>query len=266
MATYKAKAWEDLTITDDYMFKLVMKHERFCKRLIEKILKIKIRHIEYLDDEKSLKFRYGGKGVRLDVYVEDDENTVYDIEMQVRDYGDKELSHRTRYYQSMIDVDALASGADYKDLKKSFIIFLCPFSMFGGKRHLYTFRNVCLEDKDIELNDGTSKVFLCSEGELDDVVDDVKAFLDYMKGLPTADDFVKEIDSFIKEIKVKEEERVSYMTYEMKMREAHDDGKEENRVETALEMLKDSMSIDKIIKYTKLSKERIEELAAQIKE
>ena len=59
------------------------------------------------------------------------------------------------------------------------------------------------------------------------------------------------------------------MTYEMKMREAHDDGieegKEENRVETALEMLNDSMSIDKIVKYTKLSKERIEELASQIK-
>ena len=100
--------------------------------------------------------------------------------------------------------------------------------------------------------DGTSKVFLCSEGQLDDVSTDVKAFLDYMKGLPSADDFVNEIDGFIKEIKVKEEERVSYMTYEMKMREAHDDGKEENRVETALEMLKDSMSIDKIIKYTKL--------------
>ena len=113
--------------------------------------------------------------------------------------------------------------------------------------------------------DGTSKVFLCSEGQLDDVSTDVKAFLDYMKGLPSADDFVNEIDGFIKEIKVKEEERVSYMTYEMKMREAHDDGKEENRVETALEMLKDSMSIDKIVKYTKLSKERVEELASQIK-
>ena len=66
MAAYRTKAWEDLTIADDYMFKLVMKHERFCKRLIEKILKIKIRHIDYLDDEKSLKFRYAGKGVRLD--------------------------------------------------------------------------------------------------------------------------------------------------------------------------------------------------------
>ena len=255
MTAYRAKAWEDLTITDDYMFKLVMKHERFCKRLIEKILKIKIRSIDYLDDEKSLKFRYGGKGVRLDVYVEDDENTVYDIEMQVRDYGDKELAHRTRYHQSMIDVDALASGADYKELKKSFIIFLCPFSLFDGKRHLYTFRNTCIEDNAIELNDGTSKVFLCTEGKLDDVSADVKAFLDYMKGLPVFDDFVKEIDGFIKEIKVKEEERVSYMTYEMKMREAQDDGKEEGIKEAILKtipMLKD-LNISKDIVVQKIA-------------
>ena len=31
-----------------------------------------------------MKARYESKGVRLDVYVEDDQNTVYDIEMQVR--------------------------------------------------------------------------------------------------------------------------------------------------------------------------------------
>ncbi len=33
---------------------------------------------------KKMKARYESKGVRLDVYVEDDQNTVYDIEMQVR--------------------------------------------------------------------------------------------------------------------------------------------------------------------------------------
>jgi predicted transposase/invertase (TIGR01784 family) len=265
MAAYRTKAWEDLTIADDYMFKLVMKHERFCKRLIEKILKIKIRHIDYLDDEKSLKFRYAGKGVRLDVYIEDDANTVYDIEMQVRDYGDKELTHRTRYYQSMIDVDALTAGSDYKELKNSFVIFLCPFGLFDGKRHLYTFRNVCIEDKELELMDGTSKVFLCSEGQLDDVSTDVKAFLDYMKGLPSADDFVNEIDGFIKEIKVKEEERVSYMTYEMKMREAHDDGMDERSVQVAIDMLNDNEPMEKILKYSRLPKERIEELSKEIK-
>ena len=43
MSGYIIKPWEELTITDDYMFKLVMRHKRFCKRLIEKILNIRCR-------------------------------------------------------------------------------------------------------------------------------------------------------------------------------------------------------------------------------
>ena len=222
------KPWEDLTISDDYMFKLVMRHKRFCKKLLETILDIKIKRITYLEDEKSLKFRYAGKGIRLDVYVEGDD-TIYDIEMQVRDYGDTELAYRTRYYQSMLDIEALATGANYKELKKSFIIFLCPFAILDGKRHMYTFRNYCEEDKDLPLNDGATKIFLSSEGTLDDVSPAILAFLNYMKGLKVSDSFVAELDEYIKEIKAKEEERVSYMTYEMKLREAHDDGRNEER-------------------------------------
>lgn len=259
------KPWEELTISDDYMFKLVMRHKRFCKKLIEKILNIKIERIVYLEDEKSLKFRYAGKGIRLDVYVEGDD-TVYDIEMQVRDYGDDELAYRTRYYQSMIDVDALAQGASYTELKKSFIIFLCPFAMFDSKRHMYTFRNLCMEDTSLTLNDGTTKIFLCSEGTMDDVSTDIKAFLDYMKGLQSSNDFVNELDALVKEIKSKEEERVSYMTYEMKIREAHDDGKKDGRIEMAVEMamdmLRDNEPISKIIKYTHLTQDHIEKLSA----
>ena len=277
------KPWEELTIIDDYMFKLVMRHKRFCKRLIEKILNIKIMDIKYLEDEKSLKFKYDGKGIRLDVYVEGD-NTIYDIEMQVRDYGDQELACRTRYYQSMIDVDALSRGALYKELHPSIIIFLCPFQLFEGKRHIYTFRNICVENPSLVLNDGTTKIFLSSQGTADDVSPDVKAFLDYMNGLPVADDFIREIDNCINETKTNHEERVSYMTYEMKMREAHDDGRSEGRAEgraegrtegraegltegrteTALDMLRDNEPIEKIIKYSHLPKERILELAQQI--
>ena len=261
------KPWEDLTIADDYMFKLVMRHPNICKRLIEKILNIKIKHIDYLDDEKSLKFRYSGKGIRLDVYVEGDD-TIYDIEMQVRDYGDTEIAYRTRYYQSMIDVEALAAGTDYKKLKKSYIIFICPFALFGGHRHMYTFRNICLQDKTLELNDGTTKVFLCSDGQLNDVTPDIQAFLDYIKGLPTNDEFVNSIDHFIKEIKIKEEERVSYMTFAMKIQEAHDEGRAEGTremaINTAIDMLRDNEPIAKIVKYSRLTEEQIQELASKI--
>ncbi len=75
------KTWDELDITDDYLFKLVMKHKHICKSMIEKILRIKIRDLRYIEEEKTLKHQYDSKGVRLDVYVEDDQNTVYDIEM-----------------------------------------------------------------------------------------------------------------------------------------------------------------------------------------
>ena len=254
------KPWEELTIADDYMFKLVMRHPHICKRLIEKILKIKIKHITYLDDEKTLKFRYDGKGVRLDVYVEGD-GTIYEIEMQVRDYGDKEMAYRARYYQSMIDVESLPAGTKhYNKLKNSFIIFICPFTMFDKKRHMYTFRNLCIQDDKIELDDGSTKIFLCAGGSIDDVSPDIKAFLDYIKGSSVKDDFVNEIDEYIQEIKINKEERVSYMTFEMKMMEAREDG----LIEVAIAMLRDNKPLEEIIKYTGLPKEHIQELAKQV--
>ena len=266
------KPWRDLTITDDYMFKAVMKHPRICKRLIEKILNIKISHIYYLEYEKTLNPKYSGKGIRLDVYVEGD-NSIYDIEMQVRHYGDKELAYRTRYYQSMIDADIFAKGTKhYSELKKSFIIFLCPFAMFDGKHHIYNFHNFCVQDNNLSLDDGAGKIFLCSEGELDDVSSDIRAFLDYMKGLPVNNEFVTEIDDLVREIKNTEKERVSYMTFEMKMQEAHNDGWEEGlseglaqgRAQMAIDMLRDNEPIDKIVKYSRLSLEQVQELAKQI--
>jgi len=133
MSAYRReiKPWEELTIIDDYMFKLVMRHKRFCKRLIEKILNIKIRDINYLEEEKSLKLKYDSKGIRLDVYVEGDE-TIYDIEMQVRDYGDQELAQRTRYYQSMIDVDSLARGLCTRSFAPPLSSFFVPLNSSTG--------------------------------------------------------------------------------------------------------------------------------------
>ena len=78
------KNWEDLTISDDYMFKLVMRRKRICKKMLERILKVKIFDITYLETEKSMTATPDSKGIRLDVYVEDDQHTVYNVEMQVR--------------------------------------------------------------------------------------------------------------------------------------------------------------------------------------
>lgn len=84
---YSLKSWEELTFTDDYMFKLVMsKHPNFIKKLLNIILQVNVREIRFHETEKNLKDSYDGHGIRFDLYVEDSDNTVYDIEMQVGYY------------------------------------------------------------------------------------------------------------------------------------------------------------------------------------
>ena len=98
------------------------------------------------------------RSVRLDVYVNDGKGTVYDIEKQSVDT--KELPKRSRYYQSMIDLQLIDKGQLYRELKRSFVIFICLSDVFGYGRHIYTFENICVEDTSIHLDDKAAKIFL----------------------------------------------------------------------------------------------------------
>lgn len=274
---YQIKDWQDLTIQDDYMFKLIMSRKRICKKMLEKILRISIDDLVYIEDEKSMKASYDSKGVRLDVYVKDDKHTVYNIEMQVRKPENEGLYKRTRYYQSMIDGDLLKAGVDYDELNPTYIIFICPFEPFHEGRHMYTFRNYCTEDKDIELQDGTVKLFLNTKGTMDDVEPDVKAFLEYVDGVMSPDEFVQEIDEAIRNVKMQESERVRYMTYTLKLKEERKIGHEagfregmekglqkgtqKGKLETALKMLRNGISMEIVLKCTNLPPSAIKEAA-----
>ena len=46
------KDWKDLTISDDYMFKLIIKRKRICKQMLERILHIEIEDLSYVGTEK----------------------------------------------------------------------------------------------------------------------------------------------------------------------------------------------------------------------
>ena len=159
---YRMPSWQDVTITENFLFEKVMHNKRICKRLIEKILGITIQSIEFPEAEKSIDIRRDSKSVRLDVYVTDNTGRVYDIEIQCTNPLDDELIRRTRYYQGMIDMDLISKGHNYTELNSTYIIFICTFDLFGLGRPMYTFRNLCLEDINMELNDGTTKLFLNS--------------------------------------------------------------------------------------------------------
>lgn len=66
------------------------------------------------------------------------------------------------------------------------------------------------------MRDETTKIFLNTDSDMDDVSKELKAFLDYAAGKTTNDTFVQELDEAVKEAKQNREWRHEYMTLLMR--------------------------------------------------
>ena len=257
--------WQTLTIQNDFIFSRTLESSPdLCRRLLEKILNIKIKRIRYIEREKVLKARTDSKGIRFDVYVEDkDINRSFDIEIQVANSDN--LAKRMRYYQGLIDLDKLKPGQVYDNLGESYIIFVCPFDLFGNGKHMYTFKETCAEIPNLLLGDGSTKIFLNTKGTADDVSADVKSFLDYVESGIVENDFVRELNDTVQIVKSDRMAVKEYMTYEMTLLRREQRGINNEKENVAKKMLESGTPLDFIHRMTELSVERIKELAAQIK-
>ena len=101
---YTRKTIQELTLKDDFMFGAVMSEEANCKRFLELVLGFPIDRVE-TNKEKSIIYRPENKGIRLDVYAKDENNTHYNVEMQTSPKD--ALGKRSRYYHSQIDMELL---------------------------------------------------------------------------------------------------------------------------------------------------------------
>lgn len=230
-----AKKYEELTFTDDFMFCKILENDPdLCKELLELILGRELGRIVSVNRQKPVEITADGKGVRFDVYAEDDSDVVYDVEMQNANTDD--LPKRSRYAQGMIDLDFLGRGRKYRELNRTYVIYVCRFNLFPDiGRHKYSFLNFCREDKQIELGDGTEKIFLCTAGNMQDVSRSLQQFLNYIAGDPPEDLFTNRLESAVIEAKEHKRWRVEYMTllehYEMEREAGRAEGREEGRAE-----------------------------------
>ena len=255
------KPFDELTITDDFMFGAVMSEPENLKPLLEYILDIKISYITYPERQKVIDVNYGYKGVRLDVYCEDEEKTVYSVEIQTTDR--KNLPKRIRYYRDMIDINILDKGEDYKALKKSFVIFICTFDFFNKNRYMYTFKNQCQEDSSLFLNDETTAIVLNVSGAVGNVSDELKGVLDYMAGQAPASRYAEALDSAVKEVRTNEKWRRDYMTLARKLYEEREVGRLESSV-SAIRKGKGQGSDDFLIRVLGIDRIQFDEIAGML--
>ena len=235
------------------MFNTVMSRKDLCRKCIERILDKKITDITIPKSEKWIAPDIDAKSIRLDVYCEEPDGTkMYNIELQ--NGMNCDLPRRSRYYQSLMDIDSLEKGHDYTELPQSFVIFICTFDPYEMSRHLYTFENRCIQDENLKLNDGTTKIFLNTKGTLDDIPKSLKMFLDYIdKGVVT-DDYTKELEDAVVEIRADKRWRKRIMTLEQYAKEQA----KEAAKEAAIDM---KTRINKLNTYL-IKAGRLEELEA----
>ena len=211
--------------TNDFVFYSVLTGNlKICRELIELLLEVKVRKIEVIRSQEEMKHSERGKGIRLDVYAEDSD-AVYNLEMQTTGAG--KLAKRSRYYQCMIDQTLLNQGEDYDHLRKSYVVFICRTDPFGKNLCRYRFRQVCLEDSELLLGDETETVFVNASGNRKGTSKELSDFLWYLKTSEPKGQLARDIEKEIKHVSESPEWRKTYMTFEMKLKDIREEGREE---------------------------------------
>lgn len=277
---------KSLNLCDEFLFKEVMRDKELLIEFLERTLDLrgKIRDIKYLETEKTIQNKYLVKSIRLDVYVKDIEEAVYNIEIQNGKL--KIIPKRSRKYQSDMDMEALKRGEEYDKLNKQYIIFVCTGDPFGEGLYKYTFTNRCHELDGLELGDETYKIFLNTKGTKGPISDDLKAFLEFVEDSSIAnaqkinDPYIDRLSAKVEEVKQNEELGGVFMTLEEKINEERRDSEElgykrgieqgmkqgiergtlQNRIEIAQNMMNKGFSPETIKELTGLTLEEIEAL------
>ena len=122
-------------IDDDFMrclFKDNIPLAQFVLRIITDKRDLVITDCQTQKDMKRLA---GSRSICLDAYGTDSTGQKYDLEIQRADKGAD--PYRARYHSSVLDVENLQSGQDFKELPDTYTIFITETDFYGKGEPVY---------------------------------------------------------------------------------------------------------------------------------
>ena len=151
----------EFNLSDFALFLSVMKIPRAYQCALSIFMEEPDIELTEVKVEQVILNKVGKRAIRLDAWAKSKDNRQFNMEMQNNTEND-DVRKRSRYYQSMLDTPILKSGKEtrYKNLPSTVIIFITQDDIFGKDLAKYTFTERCKEVKNLELEDGTTKIFL----------------------------------------------------------------------------------------------------------
>lgn len=250
--------WQEMTITSDPMFGLVMENKKICLELIQRALPLlKVKSIAELATQKEINVPLARRS-RYDVFVRDKANRIFVVEMQVVDKHN--LPARLRYYQEQVDHSLLHPGDDYQVLAKYpvYVLMFCQFDYFGRGWASYPFDLTCTRDRQLKFGDQrTIVVFNARAQQFLPSEEPIRNFLALMQN--RADNksrFISDIQKEIRRVKEDPERRRGFMKFELDLMDARREGRQEgieqgqdNVITTVITNLRDKNYSEEQIKH-----------------
>lgn len=201
--------------------------------------------------QKDIKRLMGARSICLDAYGTDSTGKKYDLEIQRQDKGAD--PHRARYHSSVLDIENLHSGQEFKELPDTYTIFIVEKDFYGKAEPVYPIERINLVTGH-PFKDGEHILYV--NGEYRGTSDIGKLMHDF--NCTSADDMNFELMA----------ERTRYLKENPKgvneMCKVMEDMRKESVKEVAERMLADGLlTLEKVAEYAGLSLDEVRKLKAE---
>lgn len=194
-----------------------------------------------------------GRSVCLDIYAEDMDGRMYNVEVQRNDRGAG--FKRARYHSSLIDADITEPGDRYEDLAETYVIFITEHDIFGEGLPIYHINRMVQETG--ELFDDKSHIIYVNSQIRDETA--LGRLMHDFWCTEARDMHYQVLADRAYHFK-NEEEGIRNMSKIME--EVRDEGAKAQAYLTARKMLNaNKFSLEEIVEYSSLTLEEVQELA-----
>lgn len=263
--------------TNDYVFGRIFGYkgnENITKGLLESITNVKYQKVEIASSVATIKDLQDDKMGILDVRATADDNTIFDIEMQVA--KNQNIADRIIWYWSALYHKSIDSGVDYIKTKKTIAILIADFKIdilenipnFHTSWHIREdeFSKIILTEK-LELHIIELSKLAINNDQLvnqNKLLKWSKFILNPEGGIDMEDEDIKQAKKVLEEISQDAEEQEKARLRDKYVREinssrneGYEDGVLEGKLATARNMLADGCDIKLIMQYTQLPENEI---------
>lgn len=254
---------KELTLMDDpFMTKVFEDDIERTQLILRIILENDTIKVKKASTQKRLK-NLQGRDLQLDILAEKADGTKFNVEVQNESSG--AIPQRARYHMSLLDAKSLPKGEYFDKIPENYVIFITKEDVLKGLLPIYHIHRT-IDENGSSFADGSHIIYV-----------NAKIHNDTPLGMLMHDFCCKNPDDMhykklAEKIRYFKEEKegldkmgdVMEKLIAKREKEAIKKTEKEARISFAKEMLANNESIDKIVKYSKLSVKEVRALAAKM--